>query len=71
MSVPRLTRRKLVALVAALPAAAQQPPAQPPPLPANAEEELKAVQAQFQGAADQLAKTPLPMTTEPATHFKA
>ncbi len=64
----RITRRHLVALAAALPAAAQTPPA---PIPANPEEERKAVLALFRTNGETLAKVTLPMSTEPATHFKA
>ena len=41
-----------------------------PPLPANAEEELKAARAQLRDNAGQLDKFPLPMDAEPATTFK-
>jgi hypothetical protein len=39
-------------------------------LPANPDQDLKAVQAQLRGNADQLDKFPLPMATEPATMFR-
>jgi hypothetical protein len=66
----RITRRKLVALAAAAPAAAQQP-VTPPPIPSTPEEERQSILAQLRSNADALAKVPLPMSTEPAIHFKA
>jgi hypothetical protein len=42
-----------------------------PPLPQNADDELKAVRDQNRRISEQLAKFPLPMTAEPATRFKA
>jgi hypothetical protein len=66
----RITRRHLVALAGALHATAQ-PPDTPLPIPANPDEERKAVLAQFRLNADTLAKVSLPMSAEPATHFKA
>jgi len=57
----------MVALAAvAVPTGAQQPAA-PPPVPSTPEQR-KAGVAQLAGA---VAKVPLPMTTEPAVHFKA
>lgn len=46
----------------------QTPPQSPPQTP---EDELTAARNQLHSAADQLAKTTLPMDTEPAVHFKA
>jgi hypothetical protein len=46
-----------------------QPPA--PPLPQTTGDELKAAENQNRQFSEQLAKFPLPMSTEPATHFKA
>jgi len=46
--------------------AAQTPAAQTTP-----DDELKAARDQNRQNAEQLAKFPLPMATEPATHFKA
>ena len=63
----RITRRRLVALAAAIPMAAQQPPT----IPTTPDEELKTIQAQNRANAELLAKVPLPMSTEPATRFKA
>jgi hypothetical protein len=65
---PSITRRTLLAAAAALPAAAQL---QPPALPATPAEESAAVQTQFRSNFDQLRKVRLPMSVEPATHFKA
>ena len=65
----KITRRQLAAAVSASAALLAQPT--PPPLPQNAEEELKAVRDQNQQNAAQLAKFELPMATEPAAHFKA
>jgi hypothetical protein len=65
----KLTRRQLAAAVSASTALlAQQPPA---PLPQNPEEELKAAREQLRQASEALAKFDLPMSTEPAVHFKA
>jgi hypothetical protein len=64
----KLTRRQLAAALS-VPALLAQAPS--PPLPQNADEELKAARDQNRQVAEQLAKFPLPMATEPATHFKA
>jgi hypothetical protein len=63
----KLTRRQLAGLSAT--ALLAQTPNQP--APQSAEEELKAARDQNRQVADQLAKFPLPMATEPAAHFKA
>jgi len=42
-----------------------------PQPPQTTEDELKAAENQNRQISEQLAKFPLPMTTEPATHFKA
>jgi len=65
----KLTRRQLAAAVAVPALLAQAPP--PAPLPQNPDEELKAARNQNRQIAEALAKFPLPITTEPATHFKA
>jgi len=44
---------------------------QPPPLPQNPEEELKAARDQMQQASQSLARFDVPMSVEPAVHFKA
>lgn len=62
-----ITRRNLVMIAAALPAAGQQPAA----APATPDDELKSARQNFRSAAEQLAKVKLPMATEPATRFKA
>jgi len=66
----KLTRRQLALTLSASPALLAQIPA-PPPLPQNADEELKASRDQIAQSAQQLAKFDLPMATEPAAHFKA
>jgi hypothetical protein len=63
-----LTRRQLAAVLSAPVLLAQVPNA---PLPQNADEELKAARDQNHAISEQLARFPLPMTTEPATRFKA
>ena len=64
----KMTRRS-VALGLLAPAAA---PAQPsPPLPADAEEELRLAREQVRRTAEALAKQAVPMATEPAFQFKA
>jgi hypothetical protein len=65
----KLTRRQLAAAALSAPALLAQAPS--PPLPQSADEELKAARDQNRQVAEQLAKFPLPMATEPATHFKA
>jgi hypothetical protein len=66
----KFTRRELAAALStsAVLLAQGSPPAQD--LPANPDEDLKAVQAQLRGNADQLDKFPLPMATEPAIMFR-
>jgi hypothetical protein len=68
----KFTRRELAAAVstsAVLLGRAQAQP-QTQPLPANPDEELKAVRAQLREYSDQLDKFPLVMSAEPATTFK-
>ena len=64
----KLTRRQLAVALSA-PVLLAQPPA--PPLPQTAEQELLAARDQNRQISEQLAKFPIPMATEPATHFKA
>ena len=64
----KLTRRELAAALSVPALLAQIPNA---PLPSNPEDELKAARDQNRQFSEQLAKFPLPMATEPATHFKA
>lgn len=63
-----MTRREIML---ATPAAlmAQVPP--PAAIPQNPEDELKAANEQNRRNADQLAKIAVPMTVEPAVHFRA
>jgi len=66
----KLTRRELAAAVSVSSALlAQQTP--PPPLPQNPEEELKAAREQLRQNSEALAKFDLPLSAEPAVHFKA
>ena len=70
----RLTRREAAIALSASTALLAQMPAQTPaqpPLPQNADDELKASRDQLAQSAQQLAKFDLPMATEPAAHFKA
>jgi hypothetical protein len=62
-----LTRRALAGIVAAAAAAAQEPPAQP----STPEQELNARRAQMKANFEQMSKTPLPMSVEPAVTFRA
>ncbi len=73
MSMSKFTRRELAATLATsgVLLARPQAPSQTQALPANADDELKASRAQLRDAADQLDKFPLPMSTEPATTFRA
>jgi len=65
----KLTRRETVlGLSASVVLLAQAPP---PPLPSNPDEELKAVRDQIQQNLQQLDNVKVPMSTEPAAHFKA
>ena len=66
---PKITRRQLAATVSASTALLAQQPS--PPLPQNPEEELKAAREQLHQTSESLAKFELPMSTEPAVHFKA
>jgi hypothetical protein len=68
----KFTRRELAATLATSAVLLGRPQAQPnaQPLPANADEELKASEAQLRDGAGQLDKFPLPMSTEPATTFR-
>jgi hypothetical protein len=66
----KLTRRQLgVALSTSAVLLAQTSP--PAPIPSNPDEELKAVKDALQQSSEQLSKFDLPMSTEPAVHFKA
>ncbi|MBZ5611998.1 MAG: hypothetical protein LAP38_27375 [Acidobacteriia bacterium] len=65
----KLTRRQLAAALSSSAALLAQAPL--PPLPQNPDEELKAARDQNRQIGEQLARFPLPMSTEPATRFKA
>ena len=70
----KFTRREAAIALSASSALLAQTPAQTPaqpPLPQNADEELRASREQLVQSAQQLAKFDLPMATEPAVHFKA
>ena len=60
----KLTRREIAVSISASAVLLAQP------LPTNPDEELKAAKDQIQQNVQQLAKFPLPMSTEPASHFK-
>jgi hypothetical protein len=64
----KLTRRELALVVSTSAVLLAQAPA---PLPSNPDEELKAVKETTRQNSDQLAKFDLPMSTEPAVHFRA
>jgi hypothetical protein len=62
-----LTRRALVGIAAAAAAAPQEPPAQA----STPEQEVNARRAQMKANFEQMSKTPLPMSVEPAVTFRA
>ena len=68
-SETRFTRRALAAVLSSSAVLLAQTPA--PPLPTNADEELKAVRDTLRQNSEQLAKVEVPMSTEPAVHFRA
>ncbi len=63
----KVSRRKLAQIltVGAVTVAAQAPPKP------DADTELQSARAQLRGEAQAISRVPLPMTTEPAVHFKA
>jgi hypothetical protein len=63
-----ISRRQLAGILVASTAVAQAPPS---PAPQSADAELEAAKSQQRGRAQIIARVPLPMTTEPAFHFKA
>ena len=63
----KFTRRELATALSASAVLLAQTPA---PLPSTPAEELKAVKDTLQQNLQQLAKVDLPMSTEPAVHFK-
>lgn len=65
----KYTRREVAAALSASAALLAQTPN--PPLPANAADELKAAQDTLRQTQQQLDKYELPMSVEPAVHFKA
>jgi hypothetical protein len=65
----KFTRRQLALAVSTSAIVLAQTPV--PPLPSNADEELKAVRDTLRQNSEQLAKVELPMSTEPAVHFRA
>lgn len=65
----KLTRRQLALAVSSSAIVLAQTPASA--IPSNADEELKAVKDAIRQNCEQLAKVDLPMSTEPAVHFKA
>ena len=67
----QFTRRQLAAAVAGSAALLGQTAPPPPPLPANPEEEILAIRTQLRANSELLAKFDLPISTEPAAHFKA
>jgi hypothetical protein len=69
MMTRSLSRRNLFAAAAALPSLAQLTP--PPAVPSTPDEELAAARNTMQANARELDKVPLPISTEPATIFKA
>jgi hypothetical protein len=73
MATPlKLTRREIAAALSASAVLLGQTPA--PPVqqnPLTADDELKAARESNRQNSEQLAKFPLPMSTEPAVRFKA
>jgi len=65
----KLTRRELAAALSTSAILLAQTPA--PPIPSNADEELKAVKDTLRQNSEQLAKVDLPMSAEPAVQFRA
>jgi hypothetical protein len=65
----KFTRRALGAILSTSAALIAQTPSLP--LPSTPDEELKAVKDTIQQNSQQLAKFDLPMSTEPAVHFRA
>jgi hypothetical protein len=68
----KLTRREIAAALSTSAVLLAQPPT--PPLPQNPlqnpDDELKAARDSIRQNSEQLAKFPLPISTEPAAHFK-
>ena len=68
----KFTRREIATALSASTVLLGQAPAPPPPqnFPPNPDDELKAAHDSIRQNSEQLAKFPLPMSTEPAVHFK-
>ena len=69
----KLTRREIATALSASAVLLGQAPAlqQPQNSPLSPDDELKAAHDSIRQNSEQLAKFPLPMSTEPATRFKA
>jgi hypothetical protein len=65
----KFTRREIATALSTSAALLAQTPS--PPLPQNPDDELKAARESNRQNSEQLAKFPLPMSTEPAARFKA
>ena len=66
----KITRRTLVGIAAAVTSSvAQEPPAQP--ATSAPEQDLNTRRSQMKANFEQMSKTAVPMSTEPAVHFKA
>jgi hypothetical protein len=69
----KFTRREIATALSTSAALLAQTPSPPPPqnAPLSPDDELKAARESNRQNSEQLAKFPLPMSTEPAAHFKA
>jgi hypothetical protein len=67
----KFTRREIATALSASAALLAQTPSLPPPIPQTPDDELKAARESNRQNSEQLAKFPLPMSTEPAARFKA
>jgi hypothetical protein len=69
----KFTRREIAAALSTSAALLAQAPSPPPPQTAalSPDDELKAARESNRQNSEQLAKFPLPMSTEPAARFKA
>ncbi|MGH9645290.1 MAG: hypothetical protein ACRD4E_00615 [Bryobacteraceae bacterium] len=66
-----ISRRQLAGVILAGTVAAQSAAQAPPPAAQPTDAEIEAARAERRAAAQIIARVPLPMTTEPAFHFKA
>jgi hypothetical protein len=64
-----ISRRQLAGVILASTAVAQAPP--PPNAAQSGDAQLEAARGERRAAAQIIARVPLPMTVEPAFHFKA